>query len=271
MEIKYLKCNQIDVAYAKKRIPQEDLISESWDTEKVNFPKKLIVLLSTPRSGSTYLCHKLIENKTCVAHEYFQPFEYMLIAGDRWGCHDLDGINLVKYVKQLINKRTTDNGILGVNLHGHHLPYFESVLNLLPFSDISYIHLERREKLSQAISYEIASQSNNWSSQFKNDAELKYSSVNIRAKMNRLCDINRQIKLFLKKNKINAQHVFFEDILDGTVELSSLTGQHEPFNAEFPKINLERQSSLINKEWARRYSKENYINGLVTFIKSRLR
>ena len=271
MSIKYLKCDNADIARARNKIPQGDFTSESWDTKQLTAPKKLIVLLSTPRSGSTYFCQRLLEKKVCIAHEYCQPFEYILIAGERWGCQDEHGINLASFTKNLVNKRTTDNGILGINLHGHHPPYFESILDLLPFPDITYIHIERREKLNQAISYEIASQSNNWSSEFKNDIKLKYNRENIKRKLDKLDSINRLITLFLERNNIHAQHVFFEDILRAGKELSTLISPYDSFSSEYPSLKLEKQSNAVNKNWANRYTQKTLFERLGTFMKSYLK
>jgi LPS sulfotransferase NodH len=138
--------------------------------------KKLYVLVSTPRSGSTALCSEIYRQTGLVVHEYLQPFQYMPCLASRYGAiqksshskaaTDTRVIVLSKYFDALVRHRAI-NGTLGINCHVSHLVYLEALIrrakDVYPDLAIYKDYLSRQDKYRQAASYAIARQTRLWS------------------------------------------------------------------------------------------------------------
>lgn len=78
-----------DVWTEDSRIPESDFVSAYYDRDYSETTTKVLIIFSTPRSGSTLLCDMIYEARGPLAHEYFQPYQYMPILSRRWGAlHD---------------------------------------------------------------------------------------------------------------------------------------------------------------------------------------
>ncbi len=119
-----IRITRDQVSSALQKIPKQDFVDRQYDLEECPPVKKIIFILSTPRSGSTLLSDLIYRSGLCLAHEYFQKFQYMPILADRWGCIRDDILDKPAYLENLIRKRTSPSGWLGINLHGEHLPMF---------------------------------------------------------------------------------------------------------------------------------------------------
>tara|TARA_Y200000002_G_scaffold306413_1_gene262358 strand:+ start:7623 stop:8579 length:957 start_codon:yes stop_codon:yes gene_type:complete len=157
----------------KTVVPKHDFINENYDN-KINGDCKLKVLyflISTPRSGSTWLCSEIFKKYGIVIHEYLQVSQYIvhfairsnILNYDGGKCYKLDFENYVKF----LCKRRAKNGVLGINVHISHLPLAlklqQSIININPSVKIISHFLTRKNKISQSISYAKASNSRIWS------------------------------------------------------------------------------------------------------------
>ena len=157
----------------KTIVPNHDFINEKYDNN-INGDCKLKILyflISTPRSGSTWLCSEIFKKYGIVIHEYLQVSQYIphfatrsnLLNYDGGSCYKLDFEN---YAKVLCSKRAK-NGVLGVNVHISHLPLAlklkDSIIKMNPSVKIISHFLTRKNKIHQSISYAKASSSRKWS------------------------------------------------------------------------------------------------------------
>jgi Stf0 sulphotransferase len=84
-----------------KSIPEADFVSEPFDREASAPPSRMIVILSTPRSGSTFLCQLLHRAGLCTPHEYFQCDHYLPLLAYRWACVDGGCVSWQRYASAL--------------------------------------------------------------------------------------------------------------------------------------------------------------------------
>lgn len=236
------------------RIPSEDFVASCFDKEAVGNATNILVILSTPRSGSTMLCDLLYKNDFCLAHEYFQPYEYMPILSDRWGCLQKGVLDKALYIEKLCRFRTFENGWLGINLHGEHLPYYLLMEKYLSGIKKHFVHLVRNDTIAQAVSFEIARQTGQWSSNFGVHGECHYSYDGI---LQCLENIQRQtslIQAYLKSRNLDCQTIFYEDLLQYPDETLRKIPCVSPEDELQTKPELSKQSGRKNLEWVELFS-----------------
>ncbi|MEZ0053371.1 LPS sulfotransferase NodH [Mycobacterium sp. MAA66] len=239
---------------AKRLIPAADLIDAQYDTVGDVPTTDVLVLLSTPRSGSTLLCELLRLNDGCLAHEYFQPFQYMQILAQRWGCVTGGIFNDAAYVRALRKHRTSPNGWLGINVHGSHLKHFARISK--HFSDVRfhYVHLVREDQVAQAVSYEMATQSKQWSSQFEKRSHAQYSFRRILSKLRVIQNQNALIKSYLIACGASSRTISYEDLVgdtEGTLRSFSCIAPDRELILTPP---LQRQASDRSTRWKERFA-----------------
>ncbi len=238
------------------RIPESDFIDVHYDVDYLQKPKGIFFLLSTPRSGSTMICDLLYKSGFCLAHEYFQPYEYLPILADRWGCLKEDVLDNKKFMKQLIRFRTLNSGWLGINLHGHHLPLFSKFKEYFPESEQIFVRVRRRNVIAQAVSYEIASQTKQWTSKFQTGVTPVYSFEKIKNKINAIEHQNIITDVFLSSVNENVIELVYEDFIKNPSPTLSSIIPGEFYKKAIIEPSLKKQSSNVNKVWADRFSQE---------------
>lgn len=273
-----IKINDSALKAYSLNIPREDFIDEYFDVADPTQTKDVLVIFSTPRSGSTLLCDILRKNHACIPHEYFQPFQYLPKLAKRWDCIDNEKILVDKYIKSLCHYRTFSNGWLGINLHGSHIPVFMSMRKQFCNLRFRYIHLVRRDILGQSISFNLALQTGLWTEFFSPIDKNITPVFNLEAIDSARKDIesqNRMIKSYIENNKIDCQEFFYEDLLsnwnENSLAISSIFGFDTPFVFT---TNLKKQTNQLTTEWRNLYNEEfikkeiNKNIGSLEFIKN---
>jgi LPS sulfotransferase NodH len=184
-------------------------------------PKISYAIVTTPRSGSTYLCDLL--NSTAIAGH---PSEHLRLATQELARHC--NFNYLKLLDNLMECRTTSNGVFGTKLISHFLfelqqtkPDFQQVFQSIE----QFILLIRKDKLAQAISLVLAQKTEVW--HLHSDArKASYQSQleNIEINDDLLNDVDQKIRVIEQQEdrlkKILANHqiqplvIVYEDILD---------------------------------------------------------
>lgn len=240
----------------KQKIPSEDFISEQYDVDCNVSATDALVILSSERSGSTMLSGLLYKNKSCLAHEYFQPYDYIPILAERWSCLDHDVLDKEAYVKNLLRFRTYSNGWLGINIHGGHLRHFLSIYKYFSGLRMHYVHLVRRDIISQAVSFEIAAQTGQWTSDFNIQGDPDYNYDGIRGKLERIQCQNALIRAFLTTCNASCQTIAYEDLVQEPGKIlrtMPCITRDQPLEIE---SGLRKQSAKRNKEWMQRFATE---------------
>ncbi|MCB1671788.1 MAG: Stf0 family sulfotransferase [Gammaproteobacteria bacterium] len=245
-----------DATKAAETIPQDDLIHAGFDRDFGVPTTDILIVFSTPRSGSTLLCELLYRNGLCLAHEYFQERYYLPILASRWQCSDGRRLDKSGFISSLLKFRTLSNGWLGINLHGEHLKTFLKLESLLPDITFHYLHIQRRDSISQAVSYEIAAQTGQWSGHFKPGREPVYSYYRVLHKLYRIGKQTALINAYLHSRNCSCHSVYYEDFVADPQQ----TLQRLPFftlqDTFQQSTGLKRQSGGVNTEWVQRFSRK---------------
>ena len=123
-----------------------------------------IAIISTPRSGSTLFCESL--GRTGL---FGHPEEWMnprrLKAYGR--LHNTLNINVNEYLRHVMARTTTANGVFTLNFHVDQYLYWKNKgLDLLALKFDHLFQVHRKDKLAQAYSYVKAMKSDAWRSEY---------------------------------------------------------------------------------------------------------
>jgi trehalose 2-sulfotransferase len=249
-----MKLDQDRLKRAFEKVPEEDFVNARYDSDVSHEPQKILIIFSTPRSGSTLLCDYIKQAGLCVPHEYFQSTDYMPILGYRWGCIHGEKLNLDQYFESLLRYRTSPNGWLGINVHGSHLNIFLKFFNRHPKFYYHFIHLERKNTIAQAVSYEKASQTSGWSTYFNKIEPPSYCFNSIMDKLDRVEDQNSAIRCFLAGKNFSA--LFYEDFIFNPSHEIVRVGLIDNSKTPSFKPSLKQQNDGVNEKWIEKFSSD---------------
>jgi len=146
----------------------------SWFDPRLDFAtavplRRSYIVASSYRCGSTFLCSELwksgrlgapteyvnIDRGNAAIPTVSEPGRLMVRFGSR---------TPEEYFVALLERRTGRNGIFGMKAHGHH---FESALTWCPsmlkiLAPVTFIYINRRDRVAQAVSMAKAMQTNAW-------------------------------------------------------------------------------------------------------------
>src|SRR5215470_15256953 len=136
------------------------MLSEEWDFQPSSAKRRLFYCVAaTPRSGSTFLCHLLWATGCMGAPaEYFDPQFSMLPMASR-----LRARSTGEYVKLLKERRTSPNGVFGFKAFWRHFRFMADFDLLGFFPRLRFVHIERQDRLAQAVSLAKAEALRQWS------------------------------------------------------------------------------------------------------------
>ncbi len=190
-------------------------------SEQIKKPPISYAILTTPRSGSTYLCELL--NSTKIAGN---PSEHLRLAVQELSLYC--NFNYLNLLNKLMTHRVSSNGVFGTKLISHFL--FELQQTKFDFKQIfqsvdKFILLVRKDKVAQAVSLEIAQQTEVWhlhNNGEKTDYQSKLENIEINdallddveQKYNFINKQEARLKKLLANNHIEPLTIVYEDILD---------------------------------------------------------
>jgi LPS sulfotransferase NodH len=257
------------------RNPENPAPIRNWMGRALDFPgsaplRKSYVVASSYRCGSTFFCSELWRTGVLGA-----PAEYLNIGEGRL-LRDVMATRLrasspEDYLVKLLARRTSRNGVFGMKAHFHH---FEPALAWCPsmlerLSPVTYISLNRRDKLAQAVSMARAMQTNAWTSMDGAAMTPRYDEGLIRQCLK---EIGRQKLGWLRwfeANAIAPVAVDFEDlvadragVVRGVVELFEARSD-EPEQIRPPAVR--KQGDETNLAWAARFRREHDLSPTVSF------
>ncbi len=267
------------------KVKDHDFINSKFDNDSHNCQlKRLYFLISTPRSGSTWLCSEIYKKYGIVVHEYLQTSQYIPLFADSSGLlnYDQDGnykLDFEKYVDALCIRRSKD-GVLGINVHISHLylalKLKESIIRRYPQVNVISHFLTRKDKVLQAISYAKAASSGVWS-KVDSGSKLIYSD---NQKFNNFFESMLEIFIaplasvkykYLLKQEKNYLNNYSKLPYSFRFEYESLSKDINYLNSGLKKIgedlNIEPQITL-NKEFKLLKTGHKSYNFLSFFIKN---
>ena len=233
--------------------------------EQISPPKTSYAILTTPRSGSTYLCDLL--DSTNIAG---RPSEHLRLAAQELALYC--NFDYLRLLNNLLQYRTTDNGVFGTKIISHFLfefqqtkPNFKQIFKAID----KFILLIRKDKLAQAVSLVLAQKTEIWHLH-TNKKDPTYQSKLADIKIDRaLLDdveqkydfIHRQetrLKRMLAKHQQKPLEIFYEDILEDAPQqierILDFLAIAKP-ESYIPRINsgVKKMPSEISQEIMRQY------------------
>ncbi|MEL6441436.1 MAG: Stf0 family sulfotransferase [Cyanobacteria bacterium J06621_8] len=235
---------------------------------EIQTPSTSYAILTTPRSGSTYLCELLYSTKIA-GH----PKEHLRLAAQELARYC--NFNYVTLLQHLMSYQTSSNGVFGTKIISHFLfefkqtkPDFQQVFKSID----KFILLVRRDKLAQAVSLELAQKTAVWHlhhSQKRvkdSDYQSKLDSIEIdhallnevEKKYNFIIKQEGRLKQLLANNQIDPLVVVYEDILENAEQqikniLDFLAIARPEAEQMQIKSGIKRMPSRISQEIMQQY------------------
>jgi trehalose 2-sulfotransferase len=222
-------------------------------------PRASYLVCSIPRSGSSLFCELLGNTGLAGAPaEFFHP-DKMRVLRRRWEVETLED-----YVRELIPRKTSPNGVFGAKAHwGQYHPLFgdSDPRSVLP--DPRLVFITRRDRLRQAVSWVRALQTLQWANQ--DSAQLErpavYDSEHITRKLGRIDREETAWEQLCERHGIVPERVVYEEFVedqDATVRaLLEALGVEVPADLHLPSPVLDRQADELTEEWVVRYLEES--------------
>ena len=236
------------------------LIDERLDFKKPARLRKSFIVASSYRSGSSFLCTSLWESGVLGA-----PWEYVNTD------HELRNLmarfkvsNFADYLPKLLARRTSRNGVFGMKAHFHH---FRSALDEYPrlledLKPVTFIYINRRDRVAQAVSMAKARQTKSWISLQRalGSSNPEYDKEFIDDAMQ---TAERQTQAWLnwfKRKNITPFVVDYEDlvadkekVVRSVVELMGVQND-KPETIVLPEVT--KQGDKTNETWISEFKKQ---------------
>ncbi|MFQ6552970.1 Stf0 family sulfotransferase [Aestuariibius insulae] len=235
----------------------EDQFSEDLDLPQISASPQIYMIASTPRCGSHFLGHILIETG-----EFGVPFEYLNPGNLKIWRKRLQTDNKIETLQALISRRTSANGWFGLKAHWSQFAPAQREGLLDPLPKIARIvFLYRSDLLSQAVSFAIAMQTGQWISKTQADREAHYNYDKILKAGQALRNQNRKWWNFLLANPTPAMVLRYEDVLSERSSnisdlVSFLDPAVSPSSISLESVSTKRQGTSMNTEWKTRIRAE---------------
>ena len=224
------------------------------DFDSPGTPTRFYAICTVPRSGSTLLARMLWRTGLMGApSEYFSLDTEILQLQKIFLCDSMG-----EYTDEVLRRRTSPNGVFGMKLFFPHWHIFRHSGRFRRFRDLKLIHLQRRDRIEQAVSFRLAMQTDRWWADNPAKAEPRYDFNEL---MSSLRDIDFQergwAQLF-SGLKVRPMTVVYEDFcadMDRQLEAILRYAGVDPGEPATP-VTLpapKRQFSEINTEWAERF------------------
>jgi LPS sulfotransferase NodH len=250
--------------------------------------KKLLVVASVERTGSTLLCSIL--RGTSAAGT---PVEYLNIHTQnfarfrgKYGVPTITPIrrpmsalrkvfgrsawrdisyfshrSFLTYLTRLAEINTTQNGVFGIKMHWNQ--YKRHMLDQGIDTNfwgvpVRWVRIMRDDEIRQAISFVRASQSESWNSNMKVQREPVYDGDAIIGALSRIADENDQWQKYFADNNIKPLEITYEQLtrdMDATVRLV-MNHIDSPIDT-VPAPQTKKQSDAASREWAERFVREH--------------
>jgi LPS sulfotransferase NodH len=242
---------------ARRARSDDDFVAPKYDTDDGSL-KTLVLLLSTPRSGSKFVCDQFRLRGGFVTHEYFHPLTCLPLLADRWGALDGGSVSAQGYVDALVRHRTSPAGVLGVNVHGVQLATFSKFLSLLTDApEVRVVNLQRRDRIAQAISFVVAQQTQEWIKGFESHGTPHYSSRQIDRAIKEIARQKAQIDAFVELHELEPLDLVYEEVAaDPAGRLAPVFSGLPLHGTSTASPVVERQSGATNREWHARYRRD---------------
>ncbi len=250
-----------------------DFISRTYPG--IQLPQCSYLVLMSARSGSMLLCAQLEKAGFGRPVEAFNSNKNPMFH-NVW---DIDYSNDHDYLKTAIDYQTV-NGVLGMKFSLNQFHLFQQVAGRLlapaniPLSDaetvevffpgVRYIHLQRRDKVKQAVSYAKAWQNGIWYENADGGDDFKeyllpalYDREHIACCLDIILAIDLGWQRYLRENQLDSLEIWYEDLAADFAgkmrEVYDFLGIKDAIIEAAP---LRKQANTQSQEWEQRFRAE---------------
>lgn len=223
-----------------------------------------------PRSGSTYFCH-LLQGVGTVARptEHLRP-HIVFLAGHRRET----GFDIVRWMSLVMHDNAED-GLFGTKVIADfaaalwpHLDESQCRALERDWSDAGLVHLERQDKVGQAVSQFIADETRVWHVRNPGDEDayterkrsVVYDGERIKAAYERFQDDEARLRSYVKSRSGPILHVTYEDLVADVQKVVSETvafiNGKPPSPVDLTHEKYFPMSDDVNSEFAERFRRD---------------
>lgn len=244
-------------------------------------PECSYLLCTMPRSGSTLLCDLLTQTGVAGAPNSFFRAQSMAEFSADWGLsmQTLDGFDRA-YVAAAITHGSAGTGCFGLRANWHNMPGLMARLgHLFPgaktdiarlraaFGPVKFVHLERKDKVAEAVSLVVAEQSGLWHRN-ADGSELErttppsqpvYDAQAMQAAYDEVTNGQREWSLWFDAQGVTPLHLTYEALAAASnVEVARILEflDLDPAKAYNLSPGTARLATARNAEWAARFRAE---------------
>jgi len=251
--------------------------------------RQLLIIACNPRSGSSLFCEAL-DSTGLAGHpeEWFLPRRII-----RWGLrhgvptaspqiiptlirYQLNGRSprsenflssiavrqMPRYFSKLTDIEVTANGVFGIQLHrGQYVRAKNSwgIEVVDPKVPTTWVHLRRRDRLAQAVSWAKAIQDDSWNVSMESRTMPVYDGEVIAARLRLAVQMDQEWFDHFETEAITPLRFEYEDyrsdLRPALKAVLSALGE-EVSNLEVPELVLQKQADATNAEWIERFTRE---------------
>lgn len=226
------------------------------------------------RSGSSLLCEAL--KNTGLAGRPEEYFWHGMENDQFFEGWELDDYG--EYVRRVVEATATANGVFGAKMMGGYLRAFLERVGQSPafagqdvaaaammaalFPNLKHVWLTRRNKVRQAVSWWMAIQTNQWSSEqaYRPEREPEYKFEAIDHLVDELVVREAAMQEYFDVCGVKPLVCVYEDFVDAYEETARMIldflGVQAPGALVFGERRLKKQANARSEEWVQRYREE---------------
>jgi trehalose 2-sulfotransferase len=228
-------------------------------------------IICSVQRGGTHLLSSILRS-TGVAG---RPGEYLVCKRSETWEQKWKTPSRTAYIERVWRQGATRNGVFGLIMMW---TYFERAIRMLReipayrhlspeqvlptvFSQPKYIWLRRRDRLQQAVSWAIASQTKVWSQKRgegpQPDAAPRFDFESIDQRYNHIAADEQNWADYFRQNKLEPLVLFYEDVTASNraaaERVLEFLGVPFPADLKIAAPAVEKQATAMSDEWASRY------------------
>ena len=212
------------------------------------------VICAEQRSGSSYLCQLLWSTGLLG-----RPADYFNSVGRRRNQPDYPE-DAEAQLGEILRQGRTENGVYGFKIFAFNFDRVAAARWAGRLPRLSFIHLNRRDLLGQAISSVRALQTGQYSANFEAGGTPSYDAGHILAELHRFARSEARWAAYFARCGIDPLRLCYEDIeaepQAGVDKVAALLGLEERPLADLSRVALRVQRDSLSREWRARFIAE---------------
>ncbi len=210
-----------------------------------------------PRSGSSYLM-ALLRSTGCLG----QPREYFNLTSPFLLNIEGDPADPEQQFQRMLRMGTTPNGVYGVKVFAAHFDLVLASRWAARLPNLSFVYLQRRDVLGQALSHARARQTGQWGAARPANGEATYDRDAINYCLVELLRNTTRWDFYFARNGLTPLRLVYEDVvaqpLQAVAAIAALVGLSGEITVDMGQAAPRIQRDTLTEEWRRRFLEESF-------------